>query len=160
AILLHMDDQLPSSRHRRLASEYCFTMICGKGPRVESFMSKFRSRRLPERSFELLRHDMVQRPLATHFLVNRIGEGELSYLEQELPASLIRSVGKRCAKKPDAIRRLTKSLNSRWHTKTHSMAASILIAADTSWRPYPSKKGWRLTRGIFRDAEWSTLDLE
>ena len=159
ALLRHIEDQLPKAKQRLVASEYSFAMLCGKGSQIESFMSRYKLRDLPAASLKLLRHDLVQLPLAVRHLLGGISKGEFSDLKQELPWSLLKAVGEQCAGRPEIISRLAKSLDARRHVSAQPMAATILFAADSFWRPYPRQTPWRLTRGMFRYAEWSKLEL-
>jgi uncharacterized protein YjbI with pentapeptide repeats len=159
ALVRYVDALLPTARQRLAAAQYSLAMLNGSGKVLERAMAKLSAAKLPRDAKNLLRYEMVQLPLATERLRSMISNGYFGDLEQRLPRELVEAVGRRCSDSPQAIHQLTKLLSSRRAEASNPMAASILLAADLTWRPEARRKSWILQGGYFQGANWSGVNL-
>jgi uncharacterized protein YjbI with pentapeptide repeats len=159
ALLQHLDEQLPTPSQKQTASQYALAMFGWDETLIATASKKLAKADIPQAARKLLRHDMVQLPLAAERLKSLISNGYFGDLVHRLPWKLIKLVGRRCEDAPQAIDRLVKLLESRRAEEAHAMAASVLLAADASWRLLERSKPWRLQHGLFRNARWPKVNL-
>lgn len=158
AIAQHFRKTFSDAKQLDTVREHCLNVVA-KRKKAAATLAKVR-KHCPADVLKLLRHEMVQLPLATERVASRILDGDFGDLQECLPQQLIDLVVERCTNQPKMLNRLSKLLQSRHPDAAHAMAATIMHAADASWRPQKrGKRPWRLAGATFRDAHWPAIDL-
>jgi uncharacterized protein YjbI with pentapeptide repeats len=103
----------------------------------------------------LLQHRIVQLYFATAFLRDLIDASECKWLPR-LPSDLVSETGTALRSAESTMAKL-RSLVEGNSNGVQPMAASILFAADSSWRPTAPMP--RLAGGYFSGASWQGIDL-
>jgi uncharacterized protein YjbI with pentapeptide repeats len=159
ALLRHVYEPLSTAKQQLVVEHHCLTMLVGNISEMMAANSKLFKAGVPEAVRPLLRHAIVQLPLAARHIVKKIENGPAKELEQRLPFSLVELIGAQCVGRESVLAKLRKALASRWAETTHAMVASILLAADPRWCPEKPRRPWRFTGGVFCGAHWSEVNL-
>ena len=150
----HMDSQHQFSAAR----SYCLRALAKQSGPLQDNQAKLSE--LPGRIRSLLRHQLIQLPLAAEevaLLVQRQKSPEA--LEKQLSLSLVEAVGSIVRRDAKLSTKLEKILESQRLSKSHAMTASILFAADPSWRPSGQRSGVDFSGGYFSKAMWDGVSL-
>ena len=108
--------------------------------------------------FRLIRHRPVQLLLAAERMVERLaGEESCEFLSARLPRDLVDEVASAALANLGAIDRLRQLLNDE-HRRLHPMAASLLHAIRTGWRPDPMHFP-QLAGAYLNGASWGGIVL-
>jgi uncharacterized protein YjbI with pentapeptide repeats len=106
----------------------------------------------------LLRHPPVQLLLAAESLTMDLIVGRTrDFLAHPLPRGLVYEAGRLMARSPRAIDTLNGLLAGH-DRRYHPMAASLLHASGTGWRPEPRSRPW-LDHAYLSGARWIGLNL-
>ena len=134
-LCLHVRERVSQADQFSAIGQYCLAMLTGDGEEMETTKAQLSKTGCPDDVRALLRHRMVQIPLAARSLFDAICVEANTALEHTLPFELIESVARLCKGNEIATRELLAILNlhSRW--SEHAMAASILYAVNSAWRP-------------------------
>jgi uncharacterized protein YjbI with pentapeptide repeats len=159
ALIHYIDELLPFPKQRLAAAQFSLAMLQGGSTPITDATAKLTAAKVPSEVKSLLRHEMVQLPVAAERIRTMISNGYFGDLERRLPRKLIKLVGRRVADTPKTIGRLAKLVSSRRAEASHAMAASILLAADPDWQLPTPTKPWTLGGGYFRGAKWPKVNL-
>jgi uncharacterized protein YjbI with pentapeptide repeats len=159
ALLQSIHRLLPTPKEQWAAADFCLAVTVGGSKQIELAHTKVKKARVSDEALALLRHSQVSLPFLALFLATKIEKGDASVLANRLPADLVERLGSACARRNQAITALSKALQSRWSENTHAMAASVLLAADSNWRPAEQRRAPRFGGGIFPNARWSAAML-
>jgi uncharacterized protein YjbI with pentapeptide repeats len=159
ALLRYVYARIPEGRQRLAAEQYCALMLGTNTVELVDAGRMLQKCGVADEVRPLLRHSIVQLPLATRLVAHEIEKGSTKELERGLSPALIEMVGAACTNREAALSKLRKTLGSRWTQKAHAMAASILLAADPQWRPESPRRPWRFSGGSFCRANWSEVNL-
>jgi uncharacterized protein YjbI with pentapeptide repeats len=155
-----ISEHLRKRSQRDAAAQFCLAQLVGGSRNVETATRQFAKSNCPPEVRRLLRHEMVQLPLAAERIIESLSRGDDKVLTAPFPVDLIQLVAERCREShANVLTRLSKLLAS-WRSKVpHAMAASILVAAGQAWRPQRRRGCWLFENGVFRNAQWSEVDL-
>jgi uncharacterized protein YjbI with pentapeptide repeats len=159
ALLRSIHTLLRTPKEQRAAADFYLAVTVGGVKLIELAQANVKKARVSDEALALLRHSDVHLPYLALYLAAKIEKGDAGALENRLPAGLIALLGEKCAHRDRAIATLKKALISRWHENSHAMAASILMAADSDWRPTEKRRPWRFGGGIFPGVNWSAVSL-
>jgi uncharacterized protein YjbI with pentapeptide repeats len=159
ALVRHAYDQMPKPNHREAAARFCLALLIPNSKEIEAAIKKLAKAHFPAAIRKMLRHEMVQVPLAADYIVGTISNGDCAELERPFPRNLVEEVGRRCWTNGKAMDTLRALLSARRKKSAEPMAASILYAADPSWRPEKRARQWNLVAGTFQRANWTEIDL-
>jgi uncharacterized protein YjbI with pentapeptide repeats len=155
-------DRTLSGRLRRRARPVCLDAVLGKGLRLDALreppgcLGILLGRAVSEIS-SLLGYEEVQLLLAAEAVVEDLRRGrEGRCLSRRLTARFIREIGLRAAAEPKALSRLRALAEAP--TAQQAMAASVLHASNTGWKPRPARPTF-FQRGYFARADWPGLKL-
>lgn len=153
--------QLNSDRQLKKACEVCLAAEQDASKSVRSPISN--QRRFPAGVQRLLRHREVQLPLAARQLADELkARRRVRALESQLSLALVEAVGDLARADEDVQAGLAKVLRSRSDGKNHAMAASILVAVDSTWRPTPPTppaRGRDYAGAYFSRVDWPEISL-
>lgn len=150
--------QLNSDRQLRKARQFCLAVEGQTTKVVQSLASK--KRRLPTGIQKLLRHREVQLPLAARQLADELKtKRRVRALERQLSLTFVETVGALARADEEVLASLANVLRSRSAGKNHAMAASILVAADSTWRLTPSTRGLDYAGAYFSRVNWPEISL-
>lgn len=150
--------QLNSDRQLKKACEFCLAAEKDASKPVRSQI--FSPRRFPAGVRRLLRHREVQLPLAARQLADELKtKRRVRTLESQLSLAFVETVGDLAREDEDVLASLASVLRSRSTGKNHAMAASILVAADSTWRPTPPTRGLDYAGGYFSRVDWPEISL-
>jgi len=154
ALLDYLHHELPGESQFEAARKLC--LAYQKGGSGEALLSLPPSIGLiPLHVKKLLKDYLVQVPLAAEQVsLNLTASRSPSVLEGQLSLELVEFVGKTCRSSPKIQQRLENILTSSKHSKCHSMAASILHAADPCWRPKMKTDNRDYSGAYFSKAIW------
>ncbi len=159
ALLSYIRHQLPNTRQLSTAQEYC--LESAKGREKSSWRLEKKYSRLPARIKSLLRHKIVQVPLAAEQLASDLqGSRASKALESQLSLALVESVAKMCAGVGKTRLALERVLQEPLRGKNHAMAASILKHVDPTWCPTADKFAPNLAGAYFSDVNWPHINLK
>src|SRR5688572_11403215 len=116
---------------------------------------------MPDQVVSFLRHRTIRLMLAADWLVLVLAAGGAPpvMLGQSIPPDLLLETGVVLRTHPAAREHLLDLLR-RERDRTHdAIAASLLFAADPSWRPRASLRGRRLHGARLDGASWNEIDL-
>ncbi len=106
--------------------------------------------------FRLLRHAAIGVYLAADYLVERLAADDASLIVHMMSRRLIQEAGRVLRGNPAAVGLVQK------HTRTNSsvqpMGASLLLAADSAWRPGDGEVS-RLSGAELKNAQWAGINL-
>jgi uncharacterized protein YjbI with pentapeptide repeats len=160
ALTQYIAERLTSKDQTIAAQHLCFAKLAGRAHQIEAAAIDLSEVGCPRDVLKLLRHEVVQLPLAAQYIVSAVeARDDATPLSLNLPTELIEEVGRCCQGNQAAFMRLAKLLDSRGTELVHAMAASILVAADRQWRLPKRREPWGLNGGIFRHAQWPDVDL-
>ena len=146
AIVVHVHTLLPSLRQQNAATEYALAILVGGSKALAKATAKLTQSGCIAEAISLLRHKLVQLPLAASRIIGLLHEGYSADLENQLPFELIELLGWQCAASPVALEQLRKAMALRRAELAHPMAASILLIAEPSWRPERPSRPWWFAR--------------
>lgn len=135
---------------------YCLRAVLGT-LRREDIAEVDHSPMIGRDVLSLIRHRPVQLSLAADWVVEQLCDGAgAAELEQKMPEDFIREVGRLAGYWPGAVDQLRRLVRHE-RTCIHPMAASVLLAADPTWRP----DGYvpDLTAAYLSGARWAGADL-
>ncbi len=159
ALLSHIRHALPDTRKLSTAREYCLESAKGRTKASWRLQKKFSS--LPARIKSLLRHKIVQVPLAAEQLASDLqGRRSSKAIESQLSLALVESVAEMCAGSSEMRLALEGILNGSLRGKNHAMAASILKHADPNWCPAKNKDAPDFSGAYFSDVDWPHIDFQ
>jgi uncharacterized protein YjbI with pentapeptide repeats len=159
ALMHYVTERLPSKKLRTAAERYCLAVLCGRGKDIETAVVKLSKAGCPQHVRKLFRHEIVQLSLAGKCVTTALVAGNYADLRASLPVELVELVGQQLRANHAVLLQLNAHLISSPAETAHGMAASILLAADCEWRPPKREVAWILSGGIFRNAQWSDVDL-
>jgi uncharacterized protein YjbI with pentapeptide repeats len=159
ALVVHMRELLADARQQNAAAEYSLATLVGGSDTLVKAIVKLDRSRCPSEAVSLLRHKLVQLPLAASRIIGLLHKGYFADLENKLPFDLIELLGWQCAASPVALEQLRKSMALRRAELAHPMAASVLLIAEPNWRPERPSRPWWLTHGCFHFAQWNEVNL-
>jgi uncharacterized protein YjbI with pentapeptide repeats len=159
ALVVHMHELLADVRQQNAAAEYSLAVLVGGSKPLIKATAKLAQSRCPAEAVSLLRHKLVQLPLAASRIMGLLHKDYFADLENQLPFELIELLGWQCAASPVALEQLRKSMALRRAELAHPMAASILLIAEPNWRPERPSRPWWLAHGYFRFAQWNEVNL-
>jgi uncharacterized protein YjbI with pentapeptide repeats len=109
--------------------------------------------------WRLVRHRPVQLLMAAARIADDLSRGQSGdYLDAPLPRDLVEEAGARLRNQTAALKSLRGVVDGdRPHAQP--MAASLLLAAGSRWRPVPRKNPYRLAGAYLDRARWHGVDL-
>ncbi len=159
ALMVRMRQLLPDPKQQQAVAEYCFETLTGVPKAIAKAESKLAKAKCAAEALTLLRHPLVQLPLAASCVLGSIHRGYFAELERQLPFELIEIVAWQCSANPRAMTELRKILALRRGGAAQAMAASILLVAEPTWQPEHPRRPWCFSNGIFRGAAWNSINL-
>ncbi|HJQ80457.1 MAG TPA: pentapeptide repeat-containing protein [Lacipirellulaceae bacterium] len=159
ALVRHVYEQLPKPKQRDAAARFCLSLLTPNSKELEAAIKKLAKTECPPAIRKLLRHERLQVPLAADQIVGALTTGDYSDLERPLPRNPVEEVGRRCRANAMAMDTLRALLSARRKKSAEPMAASILHAADPSWRPERRGRQWNLVGATFCGANWAEVNL-
>jgi uncharacterized protein YjbI with pentapeptide repeats len=159
ALLIHVDQLLTDAKQRHASMQYCVALFSMQPQSIEGAREKLAKTGCTSSVWQLLRHEMVQLPLAASRIFSLLLKGYFVDLETPLPYELVELIGWQCAANADAMKQLRKGLAVQRAAAAHAMIASVLHVADPAWRPERPTKPWRFVGAIFQDAQWPGVDF-
>jgi uncharacterized protein YjbI with pentapeptide repeats len=159
ALAVHMRSMLRSANLRQAVTEFCVATLVGGIETIAKANNKLEKMGCPAEVRALLRHELVQLPLAAARIIGLVLKGCFTDLEKPLPFGLIELVGWQCGANSAALDQLKRAMALQRAETAHAMMASVLLIAEPIWRPESPRKPWRLSRGIFRAAQWPELNF-
>jgi energy-coupling factor transporter ATP-binding protein EcfA2 len=130
ALMQHVREQLSSKKLNISVERYCLAVLIGRGQNIETSILKLLKAGCPHDVRKLVRHEMVQLPLAAECLMAALADGKYADLQSRLPVELIELVGRRLQMNESVLLRLSSHLHSSQIEAAYGMAASLLLAAD------------------------------
>ncbi|TWU27496.1 pentapeptide repeat-containing protein [Bythopirellula polymerisocia] len=161
ALVEEIHDRFPKQKQFSAAAYACLTMLVGGSEPIATAARLTAKTGSSPETLRLLRHSSIQLSLAAESLMTAL-DSRRTYkaLTRRLPFELIELVGRSCREQPSVLRRIEKLLESTRTDKAHPMAGSIMVQADSVWRPVPRRTGrWNLAGGYFPRVKWPVLDL-
>ncbi len=154
-------ERVCTDRQLGLAVSRCLAQLSGDKLQVLSTAAGFDKHPLNRHMINLLRYQEVREWLVAWYIA---GQLEHQRSEDELhwrwPADLLDEVARRCSGNPAVIEHLERLLSGRRHGKKASMAASLMLRLDPSWRPSTQPRNtWRLEHAQLSGAYWPQVDL-
>jgi uncharacterized protein YjbI with pentapeptide repeats len=138
-------------------ARYACLNVLREKTRPEQAMHKLARAGFDRELTRLLRYRPVQVLLATERMVSELrGVSNCDFLREALPVELIQSAGAKLAGDAAALKHLKKFLDGP--TRTHPMAASLLLAADKSWAPARGSVR-QLAGALLPGAQWPDAEL-
>ncbi len=159
ALVVHMRELLADLRQQNAAAEYSLAMLVGGSKTLVKATAKLAQSRCPAEAISLLRHKLMQLPLAASRIIGLLHKGYFADLENQLPFELIELLGWQCAASPAALEQLRKAMALKRAELAHPMAASVFLIAEPNWRPERPSKPWWFSRGYFRFAQWNEVNM-
>jgi uncharacterized protein YjbI with pentapeptide repeats len=154
AIVIHFGELLTGPKQRAAATQFALAVLVGGTDNIVKANEALKQSLCSADAIALLRHRLVQLPLAASRIIGLLHNGHFTDLEKKLPFELVELLGWQCAANATAADQLRKALALRRAQPAHATAASILLIADPTWRPERPRQPWQLTHGVFRNAEW------
>jgi uncharacterized protein YjbI with pentapeptide repeats/energy-coupling factor transporter ATP-binding protein EcfA2 len=151
-------DCLRDPEERRIAALFCLAILLRDEPNQKRYLDLIA--RLPEdlQRLRWLRHPLVQRLLAGEHTAGLLLRGApCPFLAPLLPRPLVRELGWLAARDSLLADRL-RAVYDGPQIVCHPQAASILFAADRTWRPESGRRAW-LVGGSFAGAAWAGIQL-
>lgn len=156
----YVRERVPDDAQWTAACRYGLAALTSKGEELYAALMQQAKAGCPDEVRTLLGHDEIRQPLAAEWLFSQLRAGSTVELEHLLPAELVTHVGERCRTDSSAREALDRSLGTEGLHRQHPMAASIVFAADPTWRPTTWRGAqWKLSGGHFPGAAWNELDL-
>lgn len=154
ALLWHVAMELPDEAGRRHAGSVCINCQAIRDRRLDSTsMTSFNAR-----VTRLLRHQAVQLPLAAEELLKQLESSEDHRLPTRmLPIELIERTGFMALGRP-RVREALEAIVGGQAKGSQSLAASILTAMSTDWRPRDGSSP-NFGRAVLRGVKWDGLCL-
>ena len=113
---------------------------------------------LEERIQRIVRHAPIRLMLASRRLVDGLRDQTVwDEFKGKLPADLIARCGKLVSRCPASVQTLEEMARGK-DSEVQAMAASLLHAADTGWRP-PAARKLNLCDALLEGVRWSGVDL-
>ncbi len=141
-----------------LARRYCLATLIRRAPDVERAYLDLFGRGGDTRRLGLLHHRVVRVLLAADDLARRLAAAaECPMLGQRLPREVVAEASEQVASCPRALDHLHQLVEGGDRT-VHAMAASVLHAAASGWRPETSRVP-SLVGAHLKGASWAGLDL-
>jgi uncharacterized protein YjbI with pentapeptide repeats len=151
-------DFLRDQEERRISAVFCLAILLRDESNQKRYLDQIA--RGPE-DFErlrFLRHPLVQSLLAGEHTAGLLLKGEkCPFLAQPLPRALVLELGRLAARDSLLADRL-RAIYGGKDTAYGPQAASILFAADRTWRPTSGRPA-NLHGGSFAGAAWSGIQL-
>src|SRR5262249_36572558 len=135
ALVVHLRELLTGPRQQAAAAQFSLAVLLGGTDNIVKANETIKQSRCSPNASALLRHRLVQLPLAASRIIGLVHNGYFGDLEKALPFELIELLGWQCAANAIAADQLRKALALRRAQAAHAMAASILLVADPTWRP-------------------------
>ena len=157
----HLQELLPIREQLAAAKQSCLAVLAGGTDAICAAAARLAEVGCSEAARSLLRHRMVQAPLAVDRVIESLCEGDEVLLRPVMPFDLVELAGIRCRGHKAASSRLYEILNNDGLGKIHPMAASILRIADPAWRPRPGpgRQAWQLAGAHFSGVVWPLVNL-
>jgi uncharacterized protein YjbI with pentapeptide repeats len=157
---LHVRQALAHPDQLSAVGQYCLAMVTAAGNGMDAAKAQTIAIACPDNVRSLLRHQIVQIPLAAGSIINAICNGSNIGLQQRLPFDLVESVGRLCQDDLITTKAIRTILNREDRAAEHPMASSILFAADANWQPIcRQQKPWRFRGAYFSGAHWPQVIL-
>jgi uncharacterized protein YjbI with pentapeptide repeats len=138
---------------RRLAGMWSLAILTHDENTALRTLKQLASRHEDFERIRMLRHSYVQRLLAAEHIAQCLARpGECGPLGLRLPQPLIEEVAKRIKQEGQLFERLFQIVETE-NPRFHAMAASILHAAGSAWRPCEPGV-YCLRGGYFHGASW------
>jgi uncharacterized protein YjbI with pentapeptide repeats len=160
AIVGHVRGQLSEDSHYRRARQYCLAAVRKMPKRTADEQRKLLRIGTPPQLWSLLSHELVQLALAAEQAQWAVSVRRWRVLKEQLPLRLVQQISELCRDDGPLIKQLNAILASRRTAAAHPMAASILHAAETGWRPGKEMRQGNLAGGYFRGAQWQGVQLQ
>jgi uncharacterized protein YjbI with pentapeptide repeats len=154
ALVVHVSELLTGPKQQAAATQFSLAILIGGTDNIVKANEALKQSQCSSDVTALLRHRLVQLPLAASRIIGLLHKGHFADLEKKLPFELVELLGWQCSANSVATDQLRKTLALRRAQAAHAMAASILLLADPTWRPEHPRQPWQLTGGLFRNAEW------
>ncbi len=159
-----LQEVLERSRTQRSvvdAGKASLALLCGLNTsRHLSWLVPFKQH-APPNLRSLLRHRMVQLPLAAESIVRSPTRRRLGKrLVVPMPVDLVEACAERYRFRPEQQPILQDLIESERCPKAEAMAATIFLRIDREWRPEgPQQRRWNLGGGHFAGACWKSTGL-
>jgi uncharacterized protein YjbI with pentapeptide repeats len=153
----YFNTRAPDPQLQHLIRAFALATIAGPAEMKAEVMTALRDRGCPEEVIRTLRHETVRVLLASQQIAADLHSGaSCDYLAVRLPLNVVRMAGAAVGSDPASLAFLHNLLTDvPWK---QAMAASILLATHTGWKPVP----WRtplLSEAYLHGAEWAGVDL-
>jgi uncharacterized protein YjbI with pentapeptide repeats len=159
ALMQEIRSQLSTAKQQLAVESLCVFMKIGTIKEWETAQAKVAKTGVPDQVRGMLRHSMVQLPLAGSHLAERLEGRQPWELERLWPAALIDDVGRRCAERDSVLNKLRGAIDSPWSRATQATAASVLCVAQPGWKPEAPRRPWEFQSGVFCNAHWNGVNL-
>lgn len=157
AIRTYLEQELPDTWQLTAARQFCLAHQKG-GKALQTLPSNTHS--LPPHVKKLLRHELVQLPLAAEQITMALtSRRSPRVLEGQLSLGLVEAVGQTCRSNDEVPQCLEKILKTRRDSKCHAMAASILLAANPEWQPICKTIADDFAGAYFSRANWPEISF-
>lgn len=147
-----------NAEERRLAGLWSLAIQLRDGAAALRYLKPFA---ITDEDFDRirpLRHPWIQRLLAARHIANCLADPQpCGPLAQILPEPLIQEVARLVETESNTARRLFRVVETEG-SRFHAMAASILHASGSNWRP-TAPAVYRLRGGYFAAAAWQGVQL-
>lgn len=162
-----VDRLFAASSHRFALRNFALIAEAPLGDELDAAARALADRKIESQLLRLLGLSEIRIVLAAQDLTFRLREGELNYLSRKFPAALLHEMSPVIHENRTLQQELADVLTSRNRAR-HAMAASLLYAADASWRPTPANPQHDppdqpilpdLSHGYFAEANWAGSDL-
>jgi uncharacterized protein YjbI with pentapeptide repeats len=151
-------DSLRDQEERRVGAVFCLAILLHDDRNAKRYLDLLAGSPDDFERLRPLRHPLVQCLLAGEYTAGLLLKGEkCPFLSQPLPRSLVQELG-RLAARDSALIESLRTIYARNDRLCQPQAASILFAADRTWRPPPGRRAY-LARGSFAGAIWTGLEL-
>ena len=161
AATAYIEQHLGSGKQRRLAQRLCLAHQRGRHE-VLKLLSKDDFHSIPESVRRLLRHSLVQVPMAAELISEEVASSRSMQrtLEIHYPLELIERVAMKIRSKNRVRGRLKSVFSSPRMRNCQPTAASLLCRTDSSWKPFAKDtKAPCLVGGHFQGVNWESVEL-
>jgi len=158
----HICQCLPRPEDMAIICRFCLAVLTVKGKQLERAAIDMRNAGFLDEVPAVLGDRRLQRRLAAETVFASLVAGTPTEIEQTLPREVVESVGTLCRSSAAACEFLRTVLKSaKRDGRGKPMAASILHAADPTWRPGRRwRNRWLLRGACFRGAHWPGVHLQ
>jgi uncharacterized protein YjbI with pentapeptide repeats len=157
ALQRFLDAQVPASAQQRLRAA-CLTALTTEVPIPAGQRAELRRQGCTEEALRVIRHQTVQLLLASQQVAADLhAAARCEYFRRRLPRPLVRMAGAAVAGDPTARDHLSRLMRYGKLAK-QAMAASVLHAMRTGWRPEPGGL-IRFSEAYLTSADWPGIRL-